>query len=336
MMQTAPAPARTTTRAAVVDRFGGPDVVRLADIPLPVPGAGEVLVRVRAFDVSIGDHRIRARDLPRGFGFVAPFMIGFSRPRHRVLGDSAAGVVEAVGPEVAEWKPGDEVVIQTGMNGLGCHARHVVAKGAAIARKPAALSFEDAAALPFGGYTALSFLDRVALGPAVEVLVNGATGAVGSLMIQLAARAGARVTAVCSGSGAELARSLGAAHVIDYTTDDFAAGPERYDVVVDCVGNAGFARSRAVLGSGGALLLVVADVPGILGARRASKRLGGLVTAFGASLPGRQALQQLLDLAERGEIRAVVDSIFDFDDIVEAHRRVDTGRKRGNVIVRVP
>jgi NADPH:quinone reductase-like Zn-dependent oxidoreductase len=252
-----------------------------------------------------------------------------------VLGDSAAGVVEAVGPGVTDWSAGDEVVVQTGMNRLGCHAEYVVAKATAVARKPASLSFEDAAALPFGGYTALSFLDRVTVGEGTRVLVNGATGAVGSIVVQLAGHAGATVTAVCSGTGAELARSLGAARVIDYTREDFATGDEQNDVIVDCVGNAPVDRARHVLADGGALLLVVADVPSILGAKRASKRIGGLVAPMGTSLPVGQTLRTLMDKAASGELRAVIDSVYDIDDIVEAHRRVDTGRKRGNVIVRV-
>lgn len=326
---------RTTMRAAVVRRFGGPEDVRLEEVPKPVAGDGEVLVSVRAFGVSIGDHRIRARDLPRGFGLLGGFMIGVFRPRHSILGDSAAGAVEAVGVGVTDWSPGDEVVVQTGMNTLGCHAQYVVAKSTALARKPAGLTFEDAAALPFGGYTALSFLDRVSVGAGTRVLVNGATGAVGSIVVQLAAHAGATVAAVCSESGADLARSLGAARVIDYTREDFATGSEQYDVIVDCVGNAPIARSQHVLARGGALLLVVGDVSSILGAKRASKRIGGLVAPFGTSLPIGETLRTLMDKAERGELRAVIDSVYDMDDIIEAHRRVDTGRKRGNVVVRV-
>ncbi len=159
MTDIAPA-TRTTTRAAVVRRFGGPENVRLEEVPMPVVGDGEVLVRVRAFGASIGDHRIRARDPPRGFGLVGGFMIGMFRPRHRVLGDSAAERWRRWGSGVTDWSAGDEVVVQTGMNRLGCHAGYVVAKATAVARKPASLSFEDAAALLFGGYTALSLLDR--------------------------------------------------------------------------------------------------------------------------------------------------------------------------------
>lgn len=315
-------------RAIVQDRYGSADVWRLERIAPPVPGKDEVLIRVRAAGLDRGTwHAMTGQPyLMRVMGF------GLRRPKQRVPGLDVAGVVVAVGGAVTRFAAGDEVF---GVS-RGSFAEFAVAREDKLAPKPPTLTFEQAAVVPISGMTALQGLRAGGLQAGQRVLVIGASGGVGSYAVQIARAEGAHVTGVCSAAKVDLVRSLGADEVIDYTAEDFAAGPERYDVVVDCVGNAGFARSRAVLTPGGTLLLVVADVPGILGARRASKRLGGLVTAFGASLPGRQALQQLLDLAERGEIRAVVDSIFDFDDIVEAHRRVDTGRKRGNVIVRVP
>ena len=152
---------------------------------------------------------------------------------------------------------------------MGCHAEYVTVRAdGVIARMPAGMSFEDAAALVFGGYTALSFLDRVELGPGVEVLVNGASGAVGTAVVQLASHAGARVTAVCSAGNADLVRSLGAERVIDYAQEDFAAGADRYDVIVECVGNAPFDRVRGILKPGGALLMVITDLRSMLAERR--------------------------------------------------------------------
>ncbi len=330
-----------TMRAAVHRRFGGPEVIRVEDIAKPVPRRGELLVRVRASTVSIADHRARSLDLPKGLWFFAPLTLGVVRPRMPVLGMDVAGVVEAVGEgttDAAGFAPGDEVIAMIGMP-YGGHAHFArVPVSRAIARKPAGLSWEEAVALVFGGHTALAFLNHAELGPGVEVLVNGASGAVGTAAVQLAKLRGARVTAVSSTANAELVRSLGADDVIDYRSEDFAATESRpgvrYDVIVDCVGNASFDRVESVLRPGGALLMVVADLRGMLTTRRAARRSGGLVTFSGAPVSSED-LAGLVELAEASRFRPVVDRVFDLDDVAEAHRYVDTGRKRGNVVLRM-
>lgn len=334
--------ARTTMRAAVAARFGGPEVVRVAAAPRPDPGPGELLVRVRASTVSIADHRLRSRSVPRGLGLVVGPVIGFFRPRKTVLGMEAAGVVERIGEGVLRFEPGDEVIVMRGAR-MGCHAEFVVvdAEGE-VAPKPANLSFEEAAAIVFGGHTALRYLDGVTVGPGTRVLVNGASGAVGTAVVQLAAARGAHVTAVTSGRNAELVRSLGATEVVDYTRQDFAAGSgsggsadgTRYDVIVECVGNAPFGRVAHLLRPGGALLLVIADLPGMLAAGGQARRSGLVVDHRGGRM-GREGMERLAALAESGTLRPVVDRGFDLDEIVEAHRYVDTGRKRGSVVLRV-
>ncbi|MGR0319732.1 NAD(P)-dependent alcohol dehydrogenase [Agromyces sp. ZXT2-3] len=325
-----------TMRAAVLERFGGPEVVGVAERPVPVPGDDELLVRVHASTVSIADHRLRTREVPRGLGLVVGPAIGFRRPKHPVLGMEAAGVVEAVGHRVTRFAPGDEVVVMRGAR-FGCHAEFVtVPEDGEVARKPTDLSFEEAAAVLFGGHTALRYLDLVDVGPGTEVLVNGASGAVGTAVVQLAARRGARVTAVTSGRNAELVRSLGAAHVIDYTHEDFAApgGEPRYDVVVECVGNAPFGRVGRLIRPGGALLLVISDLAGMIGAALRPRRRGILVNQAGGPM-GAEGMTRLTALAEAGDLRPVIDRTYDLDDIAEAHRYVDTGRKRGSVVVRI-
>ncbi|MDY0910964.1 NAD(P)-dependent alcohol dehydrogenase [Microbacterium sp. CFBP9034] len=324
-----------TMRAAVARRFGAPEVVELRVVPTPVPAPGEVLVRLSASTVSIADHRIRAADLPRGLGFLRIVALGAFRPRKPALGMEGAGVVAAVGDDVTGFAVGDEVVFLRGSR-MGCHAEYVTMRATdAVARAPHGLSLEDAAALLFGGYTAISFLDQVELGPGTEVLVNGASGAVGTSAVQLAVHAGARVTAVTSGRNADLVRSLGAARVIDYEKEDFAAGEQRWDVIVECVGNAPFTRVERVLNPGGALLLVIADGPAMLREKGQSRRSGRLVTHTGVTF-GAAVIQRLVALAEAGAVRPVVDRTFALDDIVAAHRYVDTGRKRGAVVVRIP
>jgi NADPH:quinone reductase-like Zn-dependent oxidoreductase len=212
------------------------------------------------------------------------------------------------------------------------YARVPVAK--AIAHKPANLTIEESAALIFGGYTAISYLNRVELRPGSEVLVNGASGAVGTAVVQLAKQRGATVTGVCSARNAGLVRSLGADHIIDRDREDFAANGRTYDVIVECVGNAPFDRVERSIKPGGALLLVIASLGGMLSARRHTRRSGKLVTNAGAPV-SHQDLAGLSRLAETGEFRAVIDRTYALDDIVEAHRYVDTGHKVGNVVLRI-
>lgn len=320
-------------RAAVYRRFGGPGVVDVEEIPDPQPGPGDVLVRVHASTVSRADHRARSRDVPRGLGLLAAAGIGAFRPSHPVLGMDVAGTVEAVGGDVRAFAVGDEVIAMLGGR-FGGHAELVVVPAdGAIALKPRSMGFEDAVTLVFGGYTARGYLNRTTLGPGTKVLVNGAAGAVGTAAVQLARAAGADVTAVCRASDTELVTRLGADRVIDYTTTDFAAGGATYDVVVDCVGNAGYERSRAVLAPGGALLLVVTDLVGLLLAPARARRAG--ITIVTAPDAGAADLRAVAALADDGAYVAVRDRTFDLADVREAHAYVDEGHKKGNVVLRV-
>jgi NADPH:quinone reductase-like Zn-dependent oxidoreductase len=320
-------------RAAVYHRFGGPDVVRIEQVPRPSVGTDDVLVRVHASTVSAADHRARSRDLPRGLWLLAAVGIGAFRPKRPVLGMDVAGVVEAVGADVTRFAPGDEVIAMLG-GAFGGHAEYArVRQDGAIARKPRAMSFEDAVTLVFGGITARSFLRQANVRPGATVLVNGASGAVGTAAVQLAKHAGAHVTGVCSGGKRDLVASLGADRVIDHRTDDFTAGPATYDLIVDCAGTAPFERVEHLLNPGGALLLVIADLRGLVRAPWRSRRTGQRVTA--TATPTAADLAFLVDLAEAGSYRAVRDRTYDLADIAEAHRYVDSGRKRGNVVVRI-
>jgi NADPH:quinone reductase-like Zn-dependent oxidoreductase len=321
-------------RAAVYHRFGGPENVKVEQVPTPTVGPDDILIRVSASTVSVADHRARSRDIPRGLGLLAAFGIGAFRPKRPVLGMDAAGVVEAVGADVTRFTPGDEVVAMLGAR-FGGHAEYAsIRQDGAFALKPPGMTFEDAVTLVFGGLTARGFLKQVDLAPGTSVLVNGASGAVGTAAVQLARQAGAHVTGVCSGANRELVASLGADRVIDYTTDDFTAETTTYDVIVDCVGNAPFERVGHLLRPGAALLLVVTDLRGLLRAPLRRRRTGKLVTAD-VGKPTAEDLAFLVELAEAGRYRAVRDRTFDLDEIAEAHRFVDTGRKRGNVVLRI-
>lgn len=312
-------------KAAVVERYGPPEVVEVREVPAPsVQGrSGRVLVRVRAAAVTSADGRIRGARFPRGFGPFARLAFGVRRPRRQVLGGVFSGVVEEVGPGVTGLAVGDEVCGMTGTR-FGTHAELVVARADRLVAKPAEVSHQDAAGVLFGGTTALHYLgDRVR--PGHRVLVNGASGAIGTTAVQLARRAGGRVTGVCSGANADLVRSLGAEEVVDHTTTPLTAAPGPYDVVLDTVGNIDIAGGRALLAPGGVLLLAVADLGQTLRAR------GDVVAGPSPEKPEHFA--RLLDLVASGDLRVVVSRTLPLADVVEAHRVVDTGRKVGNVVL---
>jgi NADPH:quinone reductase-like Zn-dependent oxidoreductase len=316
-------------KAAIYEEYGGPEVVRLGEVAKPTPAAAEVLIRVRATTVSSGDWRMRSREVPKGFGVIAPFIFG-RRPKQRILGTELAGVIEAVGAGVTKWQVGDEVFAFPGAK-MGAHAEYVVvSENGCIAPKPSNLSYEEAAALSFGGSTALSFIEKGGgIRQGEKVLVVGASGAVGSAMVQLAKHYSANVTGVCSGDNAELVRSLGADHVIDYAKEDFASRGRVYDIIVDTVGTAPIARAKECLAPGGRLLMVFASFGDMLRSVM-SKHI-----VAGPASEDPKYMSVLAELGETGKFKALIDTIYPFEEIVEAHRRVDSHHKRGSVIVRV-
>ncbi|MBZ5713819.1 NAD(P)-dependent alcohol dehydrogenase [Nannocystis pusilla] len=320
-------------RAAIQTSFGAPSVLELREVSAPACGDDEVLVRVRASTVSVGDARVRAMRVPRGFGWISRLVFGWSRPRRPILGVDVAGTIEAVGAKVQGFAPGDEVFALNGKMGGHAELCAISTKGA-VAHKPRSLSHEQAAALTFGGTTALDFLRRAKLARGERVLVNGASGAVGTAAVQLAKHRGAHVTGVCSGGNLELVRSLGADEVIDYRERDFAAASERYDVILDAVGNAPYARCERVLSERGRLLLVVAGLPEMLSALWINATTRRRVIAGPAAVHGED-VRTLAALAESGALRPVIERTFSLEQIRDAHALVDAGHKRGAVVVRV-
>ncbi|QJY49834.1 NAD(P)-dependent alcohol dehydrogenase [Pseudonocardia broussonetiae] len=311
-------------RAAVVDRYGPPDVVRIAEVSTPVPRAGEVLVRVVAAAVTSGDARIRAARFPRGFGLIARPAFGWSGPRRPVLGGTFSGTVEAVGPGVEGIAAGDDVCGMTGLR-MGTHAEFVAVPAKRVVRKPAEVSHEDAAGVLFGGSTALHFLrGRVTRG--ASVLVVGASGAIGTTAVQLAAQDGATVVGVTSGANAALVRDLGAARVVDHTRTGLDEVTDRFDVVLDTVGRLSTAAGRRLLTDDGVLLLPAATLGQMLLAR-------GRVRA-GTSPEDPADFALLLERVAKGELAVVLDRVVGLDDIASAYERVDSGRKVGNIVVR--
>ncbi|WP_277870455.1 MULTISPECIES: NAD(P)-dependent alcohol dehydrogenase [Cryobacterium] len=293
-----------------------------------------MLVKVYASTVSAADYRSRSRSVPKGLAVPVALALEVFRPRKRVLGMDVAGVVEVVGLGVTSFRPGDEVIAMLGSR-FGGHAEYVcISQDGVITAKPRNMTFTDAVTLVFGGTTAHAFFRRTAIKPDSTVLVNGASGSVGTAAVQLAAQVGARVTGVCSGANRELVTALGADRVIDYTAEDFLLEGRTYDVIMDCVGNAPFERAGACVNPGGALLLVISDLKGLLLAAWNTKRSGKVIAA-GNIENTSESLAFLVGLAESGRFQAVIDRTYDLADIASAHRFVDTGHKKGNVVLRI-
>lgn len=286
--------------AAVVDRFGSPDVVKVREVPMPgPPKAHEVLVRVEAAAVTAGDARVRAARFPAGFGLVARPAVVFRGPRVRILGSSISGVVDRVGADVSEFSPGDEVAGMTGAR-MRAHADFALAPVASLARKPEKVSHSDAAGIIFGGTTALYFLrDRAKVTAGESVLVNGASGAVGSAAVQLARHFGGVVTAVASARNRDFLLRIGAEHVVDYAATPIDTLADRFDVVLDTVGNISRSLGLKLATDQGRVALVAASLKDTI-------RAGGRV--FADVAPERaDDIDLLLRLLDSGEIDAVTE-----------------------------
>lgn len=312
--------------------YGAPDVLKFREVERPEPKPNELLVRIAATTVSSGDSRMRSAHFPPGLGWMARPFVGFRGPRRAVLGTELAGIVEQVGSAVTRFAPGDAVIAFPGGQ-MGCHAEYrCIAEDGPVAPKPASLSLADAATLCFGGATALHFMAAAGVGEGDEVLVIGASGAVGTALVQLAHHAGARVTAVCSGRNAELVRGLGGDAIVDYTLGGYPAALDRYDVIFETTGSMTFAEAPAALRSDGRFVAIAAGLPDMLATLRRRRPDGHRVITGPAAEPP-EYVGQIADLAERGVLKPVIDQRFAFDEIRAAHARVDTGRKRGAVSV---
>lgn len=297
---------------------------------MPVPADSEVLVKAYATTVNSGDARVRALRVPRGLRLPMRLKLGLTKPKQPILGFEVAGQVEAVGSAVTGFQPGDRVVLSREFD-FGCHAEYVtVAEQGVIARIPDDLSYQDAVALCFGGLTALYFFRKGTLAAGETVLINGASGAVGTMAVQLAKHLGAEVTAVCSGANAELVTGLGADHVVDYTTDDFTRNGQRYDVIMDNHGSAPYARVKGSLKPGGRFLMVIGDLRQMLAAAGQKATISGTESD---SAMTADSYRTLMALAGNGALKPVIDSVLPFAQIVEAHRRVDGGHKVGSIVL---
>lgn len=294
------------------------------------------MIRVHSTSVTTADWRLRAKAMPAPvFTLLAPLALGIRGPRKQVLGTECAGVVERVGARVTAFRPGDRVVAVTGAR-MGAHAELVCVRAdSAITKAPDNLTFDEAVSIPFGGLVALHCLrDLASLKPGQRVLVVGASGAIGVAAVQLARHMGAEVTGVCSTPNVDLVAALGAGAVIDRTKVDFTRGQPVYDIVLDAVGATTFARCKGVLAPRGQFLAVLMGLTEFW--QMLSTRLGGGRRVRGAIVSAKAAnLEYLMGLAQSGDLKPVIDSTYPLERIVEAHRRVDSGRKVGSVVVSV-
>ncbi|HET7464484.1 MAG TPA: NAD(P)-dependent alcohol dehydrogenase [Longimicrobium sp.] len=304
-------------KAVICTRYGPPEVLRLAEVAKPEPRRGQVRIRIRATAVTASDTLVRGLKVPPRYRLLIRLLFGWKAPRRPILGMVLAGEIDSLGRNVSAFKVGDPVFGLT-QRWFGTNAQYVCwpADGV-LATRPANLTCEEAAALPYGGLIALFFMRRAGIRAGQHVLVYGASGAIGTAAVQLIRQRGARVTGVCSTANLQLVESLGAGAVIDYTREDFTRGPERYDVIFDAVGRRKSARALA-------------------DAQRALAPGGKVVSvddAFPRLLPAD--LVVLRDLAESGALKPVIDRSYPLEEMVEAHRYVDGGHKKGNVIVTV-
>ena len=305
-------------KAIVYEKYGPPDVLLLKEIEKPAPRANEMLVKVHATTVTIGDTIMRSFNLPiRGWQKVmARLILGWRKPKRHILGMELAGVVESVGREVTRFRSGDAVFASTFAVNFGGYAEYkCLPEDGVIAVKPANLTYEEAAAVPGAGQTAWHCLKKGNIQPGQAVLIYGASGAVGTYAVQLASRHfGADVTGVCSGANLELVKSLGASQVIDYTRQDFTQSGATYNVVFDAVGKLTPTQGKKALKTGGVYINVHADSDG-------GDKLENLLVLKG--------------LIEAGKIKPVIDRCYPLEQMAEAHRYVEQGHKKGNVVITV-
>jgi NADPH:quinone reductase-like Zn-dependent oxidoreductase len=317
-------------KAIVYTKFGPPEVLQLKELEKPRPKEDEVLIRIFATTVELEDPGFRK----------SPGFNGILRPRNPILGMELAGEIEAIGKDVSQFQSGDQVYGNAG-TGLGTYAEYIcLSEGAALAIKPANLTFEEAAALTNGALTALPFLrEKGNIQKGQKVIINGASGTVGSAAVQIAKYYGAEVTGVCSTSSLELVKSLGADQVIDYTAEDIAEVADTFDILFDVAGKSTFARTKHLLRPGGIFLATVPS-PAIMYSSITTSLFGEKKVRFGAMglrSPDKKAkdLRFLAEMIEAGKLKPVIDKTYPLEQMAAAHRYVEEGKKKGTIAITV-
>ena len=327
-------------KAIICTKYGPPDVLQLREVEKPAPKDNEILVRVAATSVNYGDllarnfKEVSPREfnMPWLFWLITKMFFGLSKPKITILGSEFAGEIEAVGREVKSFKPGDPVFGYLGQS-MGAYAEYLcMPETGVLAIKPANMSFEEAAVAPYGAIMALYLLKQANLQPGQKVLINGASGGIGSAAVQLAKYFGAEVTGVCGAPRAAFVKSLGADKVIDYSKEDFTQSGETYDLIFDILGKSSFSRCKSSLKQNGRYLLASFKMKQLFQMLWTSVTGGKRVICTIA--PGStEDLSSVKELIEAGKIKSVIDRCYPLEQTAEAHRYVETGQKRGNVVI---
>ncbi len=321
-------------KAILYTKYGPPEVLQLKEVAKPVPRVNEVLIRVHATTVHIADAKMRSFNFPALFWIPMRIMLGFIRPKKKILGMELAGEIESTGKDVKLFKKGDQVFAATGP-GMGAYAEYkCLPEEAMLAIKPDNLSYEEAAAIPNAGITSLLILRKANIQSGQKILIYGASGSIGTFAVQLSKYFGAEVTGVCSTTNLEMVKSLGADKVIDYTQEDFTESDQIYDVIFDTVGKISFSHLKNSLKEGGIYLTTFPTLEIIL-QKLWMSMTGSKKVIFVAVSNKIEDLIFLKELIEAEKLKPVMDRSYPFEDIVEAHRYVDKGHKKGNVAITV-
>ena len=321
-------------KAIVYTEYGSPDVLQLKEVEKPTPKDNEVLIRIYATTVTAGDCELRSFKIPLFIWLPLRLYMGLRKPRKKILGQELAGEIESVGKDVKLLRTGDQVFAATGFH-FGAYAEYIcLPEDGVLAIKPANMTCEEAAAVPVGGLEALHFLRKGNIQSGQKVLINGAGGSIGTFAVQLANSFGAEVTGVDSTEKLDMLCSIGADHVIDYTQEDFTKSGETYDVIFDVVGKSSFSRSVRSLKHNGRYLLANAGLSQMVQGRWTSMRSSKKVI-LGAASEKTEDLIFLKGLIEAGKMKPIIDRRYPLEQIAEAHRYVEKGHKKGNVVITV-
>jgi NADPH:quinone reductase-like Zn-dependent oxidoreductase len=319
-------------KAIVATKYGSPEVLQLKEVEKPTPKDHEILVKVHATTVNVGDCRMRSFTVPSMFWLPGRIALGFRKPRNPIFGMELAGEVEAIGKDVKRFKVGDPIFASTFEVKFGAYAEYkCLPEDGAVVAKPNNMTYEEAATLSIGANTALFFLKKGNIQPGKKELIYGASGSVGTFAVQLAKYFGAEVIGVCSTANVEMVKSLGADKVMDYTQEDFTKNGETYDIIFDAAGKTTLSQCKSSLKNKGYYLhtgMVGSEIKGLWYSMTIDKKVIG-----GTAVPRKEELIFLKELTETGRLKPVIDRCYPLEQLVEAHRYVDQGHKKGNVVI---